>query len=373
MNTNLVRFAAIALLLCLNFACQKKLTDESGVDLLSASGTTLSSGSLTECGTPQTLRMGDHEQTYGEVSVWNDATTVYIKVTALPGGLLQRASGLIGSLAHLQSVLGDDVDETQGPTPPDFIQTFSPEVSTYTFSLPVAQVFANNGCVYVNVHAVVARKDESGNTASIKYIWVRGYTLITSYQFSKSFEYCRTNCPPPPPDCKPGRTQTPGGWGAEPSGNNAGAYLHANFDAAFGDFMTVGCYPGNYYVKLTSAQAITNLLPTGGTAGALTDNYSDPASIKNVLVGHVVALKLSVGFDAHDANYSPSGTSLGAMKIASGTFAGKTVSEFLAIAEKVLGGCNQSYTPQQVLETATLINENYIDGLIDNGFLVCPR
>src|SRR5690349_2149654 len=48
------------------------------------------------------------------------------------------------------------------------------------------------------------------------------------------------------------RTQTQGGWGAAPAGNNPGTYLHANFQAAFSDGLTVGCYPGNYYVKLTS-------------------------------------------------------------------------------------------------------------------------
>ena len=168
------------------------------------------------------------------------------------------------------------------------------------------------------------------------------------------------------------RTQTQGGWGAPPNGNNPGAYLHANFDAAFPDGLTVGCYPNNYYIKLTSAQAVTNLLPTGGKAAELSTNTTDPAALKNVLVGQVVALKLSVVFDAQNPDFGESTVALGKMIIGSGTFKGKTVSQFLAIAEKVLGGCLTRYTAQQVNETATSINQNFDDGTTDEGFLVCP-
>ena len=169
------------------------------------------------------------------------------------------------------------------------------------------------------------------------------------------------------------RTQTQGGWGAAPAGNNPGTYLHANFKAAFSDGLTVGCYPGNYYIKLTSAQAVTNLLPTGGKAAALTASAVDPASSKNVLVGQLVALKLSVTFDAYDANFGQSSVALGNMVIGSGAFKGYTVAQFLQTAEQVLGGCSTEFTPTQVNETASSINENFDDGTISKGFLTCPE
>src|ERR1044072_822631 len=168
------------------------------------------------------------------------------------------------------------------------------------------------------------------------------------------------------------RTYTQGGWGASPNGNNPGVYLHANFNSAFGDGLTVGCAPSSYYIKLTSAQAITNLLPTGGKATALTANATDPASVKNVLVGQLVALKLSVGFDDTDAGVGQSGVALGNMIIGSGVFKGYTVRAFLAIGEKVLGDCSSRFTPAQVNETASAINENFDNGNTDKGFLVCP-
>ncbi|MFL5744487.1 MAG: hypothetical protein ACJ751_07475 [Niastella sp.] len=169
------------------------------------------------------------------------------------------------------------------------------------------------------------------------------------------------------------RTYTQGGWGASPAGNNPGTYLHANFQSAFGEYLTVGCYPGKFYVKLTSAQAVTDLLPAGGPGAALTAIYTDPASLKNVLVGQLVALKLSVGFDYADANFGQSSVALGDMIIGSGPFKGNTVADFLAIGEEVLGGCSKDFTPQQIVETATSINENFDNGSTDKGFLTCPN
>jgi hypothetical protein len=167
-------------------------------------------------------------------------------------------------------------------------------------------------------------------------------------------------------------TYTQGGWGASPAGNNPGTYLHANFQSVFGDYLTVGCYPGKNYVKLTSAQAVTDLLPAGGPGAALTTVYTDPASLKNVLVGQLVALKLSIGFDYADANFGQSSVSLGDMIIGSGPFKGNKVVDFLAIGEEVLGGCSQDFTAAQIVETATAINENFDNGTTDKGFLTCP-
>lgn len=169
------------------------------------------------------------------------------------------------------------------------------------------------------------------------------------------------------------RTYTQGGWGASPAGNNPGTYLHANFQSAFGEYLTVGCYPGKFYVKLTSAQAVTDLLPAGGPGAALTAIYTDPASLKNVLVGQLVALKLSIGFDYADANFGQSSVALGDMIIGSGPFKGNKVVDFLEIGEEVLGGCSKDFTPQQIVETATSINENFDNGSTDKGFLTCPN
>ncbi|WP_207513834.1 hypothetical protein [Longitalea luteola] len=167
------------------------------------------------------------------------------------------------------------------------------------------------------------------------------------------------------------RTQTQGGWGSTPSGNNPGTYLHDHFREVFGESLTVGC-PSSNYITLTSAQAVTDLLPTGGKAAALTAGITDPVSSNNVLVGQLVALKLSVRFDEYDADFGQSSVALGDMTIASGPFKGVSVYDFLDIAERVLGGCETGFTPQQVNETASSINQNFVDGKANNGYLLCP-
>ena len=59
------------------------------------------------------------------------------------------------------------------------------------------------------------------------------------------------------------------------------------------------------------------------------------------------------------------------MYISDGTFKGWSVADFLAEANKALGGCSTQYTAKQIQETIEKINENYVDGTRDNGFLVC--
>jgi len=183
------------------------------------------------------------------------------------------------------------------------------------------------------------------------------------------------NCPPPPPPtCGQLRTQTPGGWGAPPRGNNPASYMYSHFAAAFPTGLTVGCTP-NYNIKLTTPQAVTNFLPCAGQAKKLTQNYVNPAgtTLKNVLAGHLVALTLSVRFDQTDPSFGSAGVLLGDMIINYGAFAGWTVNNFLTEANKVLGGCSSAYSIDWVLVTAAAINENYVDGNTDLHFLRCPN
>jgi hypothetical protein len=241
--------------------------------------------------------------------------------------------------------------------------TFSWDAATHTFTVSIfGQTYSFTGDIVNTIF---------GGNSSV--LW--GFTAGTGAGsgIANAHGVCITTTPPPPPpNCGQLRTQTQGGWGAEPRGNNPGTYLHAHFASVFPSGLTVGTTP-NYNVHLTSAQAVTNLLPTGGQPKALTQNYTDPAEVKTVLVGQLVALTLNVSFDAADPDFAPSGVTLGDMIIASGPFEGMTVSAFLALANQVLGGTNTAYTAAQVNETATAINESAIDGSGNSGFLECPN
>jgi len=176
-------------------------------------------------------------------------------------------------------------------------------------------------------------------------------------------------------ECGIFRTQTPGGWGAPPNGGNPGAYLHANFAGAFPDGLSIGCYPGDFYVRFTSAQAITDYMPAGGKPQPLANSYTDPSSsaLKNTLVNHVMALTLSAGFDAYDPNFGQSDLSLGFMVVATGALQGLSVNEVLAEANMVLGGCGGNYSVSNLVNTLDQINNNFVDGNgADNGYLLCP-
>ncbi len=162
-------------------------------------------------------------------------------------------------------------------------------------------------------------------------------------------------------------TFTQGGWGS-PSNSAPGKLRDMYFSTVFPAGLTVG---GTKTLTLTSASAVKNFLPQGGTAYKLTSNYTDPTTTSaGVLAGQVVALTLNVQFDA--AGYlGTNSTNLGDLSIVGGAFAGMTVNQFLTIANQVLSGDLTTYSYSDVNDAATAINENFDNGTADNGYLDC--
>jgi hypothetical protein len=168
------------------------------------------------------------------------------------------------------------------------------------------------------------------------------------------------------------RTQTQGGWGNNPNGNNPGMYLANNFDAAFPNGVSIGC---DNTLTLTSASAVQAFLPSGSSPSALPDgNMVDPGgAYNNVLAGQLMAISISIGLDAAIPSFGESDQSLGGMIVQSGDFAGFNVSEVVAEANQFIGGCNSTYSASQLNEVLSAFNENYVDGTQNNGFLDCPE
>ncbi|MEN6305388.1 MAG: SdrD B-like domain-containing protein [Armatimonadia bacterium] len=168
-------------------------------------------------------------------------------------------------------------------------------------------------------------------------------------------------------DTWPFTTYTQGGWGAKPSGNNPGKLLHNNFEDVYPDGLVIGSLNT---LTFTSAQAITDFLPSGGTAGTLwKKSYTNPTgkTEAGVFAGQVLAMRLGVDFS--DAGVTRTG--LGSLKVAKGTFKGWTVNALLNLCERVLGGDSAGvpYTVSTLNDAATSFNENYDNGTTDNGFL----
>ncbi|MCQ4036314.1 immunoglobulin domain-containing protein [Kaistella montana] len=132
------------------------------------------------------------------------------------------------------------------------------------------------------------------------------------------------------PSCGGFTTVTQGGWGAKASGNNWGKYRDTKFAGAFPTGLVIGS--GSRFLKLTSAKAVDDFLPSGTTPRALnaTTMTNPGSSYANVLAGQVVALTLNVRFDLYDPNFSASTSHLGDLIVNSGTFANWTVNQVLA-------------------------------------------
>ncbi|MCX7798264.1 MAG: choice-of-anchor A family protein [Melioribacter sp.] len=184
----------------------------------------------------------------------------------------------------------------------------------------------------------------------------------TKEEYAKVEWYAPLSC-----DLKGYVTYTQGGWGS-PSNSAPGKIRDLYFNSVFPGGMTVG---GNYKITFTSANAIKNYLPDGGTLSVLTQNYTNPTSKISVLAGQLTALKLNVYYSA--AGYlGTNATPLGNLVIVNGPFAGYSVYQFLTFAEQVLGGGSlNGFTLSQINETATAINENFDNGKVDKGYLTC--
>jgi hypothetical protein len=145
--------------------------------------------------------------------------------------------------------------------------------------------------------------------------------------------------------------------------------LANNFAAVYPSGVTIG---GAKTLTFTSAAAVRNFLPAGGKAGALKTSAVNPTSSgAGVFAGQVLALRLSVDFS--NAGVTTSG--LSALKIAPGKpMAGTTVAQVLAWANILLGGettgVPAGVTIASLNPVVTSINENFVDGTTNKGFLV---
>ncbi|HNP21058.1 MAG TPA: hypothetical protein PKM63_01510 [Panacibacter sp.] len=321
------------------------------------------------CGTPVVYNLIDSKKVpQGTITISNDATNVFVTFTSTNANLkFQKATLVVGDLAHVSAATNLTVwpKVATGPSAPDFSMTFKPEVSTYTFTIPAANY---SDCFLVNAFGKMVQRDANNKIIATDYVFFDSKTEVSTKCWSSYVEYCKQACPPP---CGQLTTYTQGGYGND-KGNGAGtSYMIANFAAAFPNGVTIGDAAG-YTLKMTNANSVALYLPTGATPAALTQSYVD-AGPNNILAGQVLTLALSVGFDNYDPNFGAGQNHLADMVIGSGTFQGKTVSQFLTIANAVLGGTSNAYTAAEVNSAADSINNNYDNGTQDLGFLTCPN
>jgi len=371
MKTIRTSMALLAISLTALFSCSK--SDLTKPQAQSISSTSSSNVEGRTCGDPFVYDLIDHLSltVVGKLSISNDENNILITITPTNSDFkISRAALVIGNLAHVTAAtdLTAWPKFNPGPNPADFAQSFKPEVSSYTFTIP----FANyDDCFFVNACAKFVKRDAiTHKVIEASSVVLQSETKTSKKCWSAYIEYCKQDCPPHG-ECGQLTTFTQGGYGND-QGNGAGtSYMIANFNAAFSPGITLGC-GGGFTQTMTTAASIQAYLPSGSAPAVLTQNFVDNGP-NTVLGGQLLTLKLSVGFDDYDPNFGASTIHLGDMIIGSGVFAGKTVYEFLAIADDVYGGCSNAFTPSQINDEADLINNNYDEGKVDRGHLICPN
>ena len=175
------------------------------------------------------------------------------------------------------------------------------------------------------------------------------------------------------------RTQTPGGWGARAQGNNPAAYRNAHFAACFPNGLILGDQEGIdgdrcHALVLTTSAKVERFLPNGGGAAALTCDELNPASSRSgSLSNHLAAAMLSVGFDRCNPDFGRSDVGLGDFVVSDrqSPCYGWTVDQVITEGNLVISGCGGRLRPTDIAGCLALVNENFVDGVGNNGDLVC--
>jgi hypothetical protein len=114
-------------------------------------------------------------------------------------------------------------------------------------------------------------------------------------------------------------------------------------------------------------------LPSSGTPAWLpTGQLINPIGYKNTLAGQLVTAILNVGFDSANTAFAPATGRLGNLVLVTGALRGYTVNQVIDIANRHIGGCLNTYSPSQLNYILTQINENYLEGRVNNCYLACP-
>jgi hypothetical protein len=209
-------------------------------------------------------------------------------------------------------------------------------------------------------------------------------------------------------------TYTMGGWGSGCPESQAGDMMSTQpgcirdhfFAAVFPSGVTIGDpagvgagSPTLFAMKFTSALAVENFLPSGGTPMPLTADITNPdtKAAGGVLAGQILALTLNVEYSCEGvftdlgllpsvacyADYVIPETCNGSEDYCDiSKFAGLTVEEFLAVANLVLADSLEVLTPYgadigDVVCTATCLNEKFDncgggDAAYNPGYLTIP-
>lgn len=297
----------------------------------------------------------------GDVSVGLQENNLLVTFTTTGDWVMDESHVYVGDCGDIPLSGGCNPQFGQFPFSVDHV----PPVQYYVYEIPLSSI---DSCFCFIAHAAVRNLVTGEEETAIG---------DGDYDFpGNRWGWISTICLGDLTDCDPCdinegdyRTQTQGGWGAAPSGNNPGTYLHNNFESAYPNGVSIGC---DFTITLTSAQAVTDFLPQGGGPLVLSQNYIDPTqSDISTLAGNLLAAQLALDFDTYDPNFGAASGSIGDLLVAEGEFVGLTVSEILVIGNQALGGCPVNYTLSSINDALSAISNTFVDGTGYSGYLIC--
>ncbi len=314
----------------------------------------------------------------GDIGALNDRDYLYVPYTTVGGWVILEANVHVGFAWNDYPGYGQGND---APIPGDFAYNFEAEegeaVEEHTFAVPFTDLGLEHAecdvVVLIFAHATVALLDGGGNIVQTETAWGGDIIIDPGTPDWYSTITYRLKC------CEEEdggfRTQTQGGWGTICHGQNPGCYRDEWFDIAFPDGLVIGCEAG-YTMMFTSSEAVQDFLPTGRKPRVLRSDYVDPTgkTEAGVFAGQLLALSLTLGFDATDPDFAEN-PGLLADQVLCGTgtaFDGWTVGDLVYEANVVLGDCESDYEPREINRALTMVNENYVDGEVDNGYICAP-
>lgn len=264
----------------------------------------------------------------GTMEVWNTNDSIYVKLTT-PGKNFNKSAVYLGNCSTIPSNVNAYPYSTN----------HNPNPSTYTY------VFANTyaPCDEICINGSVTGVSNGG-----------GNGLATMTYTVREICTC---------DIQIGdfRTQSKGGWGAPPNGNNPANYMYNNWSSI--GSVSIGC--ASTTMTFSTAASVTAYLPNGN---------GSPAPFNTNLATQVLALSISVALDNNVPSFGASNDHLACLVVVDpnyAAFVGMSVQDVLDLANDVLGGCNTSYTFSQMTSIVDAINLNFHGGTVDNGLLTC--
>ncbi|MBN1897317.1 MAG: hypothetical protein JW827_00950 [Spirochaetes bacterium] len=317
------------------------------------------------CGEPiEVILYSGRHINVGSVKVWNDENNLYVQYTTIDGWMMKKT--------HLSVAVSlDGIPQKKGnPRPRKFPykRKYNKPITEDTYVIPLS--WSAGTKLYLAAHAILAKHKKKHCFKKIKSVWGDGYDFpgkTKATYFTFDIQDCLT--------LSDFRTQTMDDWSEICNNHNSGCYCDANFVSCFPSGLRIGS-SDRYTILLTSSQSVKNFLPQTGTPRALRQSYIDPVQADELgsLAGQLAAVTLNVYFDLCDQNFGKSEYHLIDQLVAdpASPFYGWAMGEVLWQANRVLGGERTSYTPAQMSECLTRINENYRDGTTDNGFLIFP-